>query len=379
MVSLPKPLRPGDLIAVTAPSSGVSGPALARLDLVLEHLRDRGYRVIEGNCLRTEHKNASAPSHERAAEFNRFLKDPNVSAIFPPWGGELASELLDQIDFEGLRLSTPKWLLGFSDISTLQLPLTLMSGWATAHGPNLMDLAPTQTDTLTAGALAVLEQGLVAPVEQRSSEKYQTKWTDFAIRADAPFNLTEETSWKRLDSSTESVSIHGRLIGGCLDTIAWLAGTRFGDIPSFVKTNRRQGTILYLENVEMSPTGLVRALLSIKRHGWFNHLAGLMIGRSAGPTPPSSTSLSYQDALLAALGDLPYPILYDTDIGHRPPQFTLINGAFAHVTFSDGKGSIVQAAEANPSLEPTRSGKAHWPPIAQYHVALVGQWALRKR
>jgi catechol 2,3-dioxygenase-like lactoylglutathione lyase family enzyme len=29
----------------------------------------------------------------------------------------------------------------------------------------------------------------------------------------------------------------------------------------------------------------------------------------------------------------------------------------------------------NPSLEPTRSGKAHWPPRAQYYVAPVGQWA----
>ena len=29
----------------------------------------------------------------------------------------------------------------------------------------------------------------------------------------------------------------------------------------------------------------------------------------------------------------------------------------------------------NPSLEPTRSGKAPWPPRAQYHAALVGQGA----
>ena len=33
----------------------------------------------------------------------------------------------------------------------------------------------------------------------------------------------------------------------------------------------------------------------------------------------------------------------------------------------------------NPSLEPTRSGKAHWPPRAQYYVAPVGQWALPPR
>lgn len=93
MVTYPKPLHPGDLIAVTAPSSGVSGAALARRDLALEHLRMQGYRVVEGECLRSEHKNASAIKKSRASELSGFLHDPEVAAIFPPWGGELASEL----------------------------------------------------------------------------------------------------------------------------------------------------------------------------------------------------------------------------------------------------------------------------------------------
>lgn len=84
MIAFPKPLRPGDLIAATAPSSGVSGAALARLDLVLEHLRAQGYRVVEGKCLRSEYKNASAIKQSRASEFSGFLHDPEVSAIFPP-------------------------------------------------------------------------------------------------------------------------------------------------------------------------------------------------------------------------------------------------------------------------------------------------------
>lgn len=346
MVTFPKPLRPGDLIAITAPSSGVAGAALARLDLVLEHLRVRGYRVTEGKCLRSEQKSASAPRQERADELNRFLNDPDVSAIFPPWGGELASEILEKLDFEGLSRATPKWLLGFSDISTLQLPLTLISGWATAHGPNLMDLAPTQTDALTTGTLTVLESTLDSPVEQGSSVMFQKQWTDFAVRVDAPLNLTEQTVWRRLDGSKEPVSFRGRLIGGCLDTIAWLAGTRFGDVPSFVRRHRSQGVILYLENVEMAPPGLVRALLALRRHGWFDGLAGLMIGRNAGPTPDSPTSLSYAEALHSVLGDVPYPVLCDVDIGHQPPQFTLINGAVAQVNFAKGSGSIAQATGA---------------------------------
>lgn len=342
MVRFPPPLRPGDLIAITAPSSGVPAPLHARLDLVLDHLRQQGFRVVEGCCLRDEHADASAPRIDRAREWMHFLTDPSVAAIFPPWGGELATELLELIDFEALRQLPPKWFLGFSDLSTLHLPLTLISGWATVHGANLMDLAPTQTDALTTATLPLLTAGLVTPIHQASSDRYQTKWIDFAVQADAPLQLTEPTCWRRLDGRTEPVGFEGRLIGGCLDTIAWLAGTRFGDVPSFIRAAGQDGAILYLENCEMNPPGLVRALTALRRHGWFDGLAGLLLGRNAGPPARSPDHLSAAQALSAVLSDLPYPVLCDVDIGHQPPQFTLVNGATARVEFRDAAGSITQ-------------------------------------
>jgi muramoyltetrapeptide carboxypeptidase LdcA involved in peptidoglycan recycling len=84
----------------------------------------------------------------------------------------------------------------------------------------------------------------------------------------------------------------------------------------------------------------------LRRHHWFDGLSGLLIGRNAGPVPDSHESLSYTEALAATLGDLPYPVLYDVDIGHQPPQFTLVNGAVAHVQFKGGQGSIAQVASA---------------------------------
>jgi muramoyltetrapeptide carboxypeptidase len=344
MTKFPKPLRPGDLIVVTAPSSGVTGGALLRLDLVLSHLRHLGYRVIEGQCLRSEHKDATAPKQARAEELWRFLNDPNVAAIFPPWGGELASEILELIDFEQLRGVSPKWLLGYSDISTIHLPLTLIAGWATAHGSNMMDLAPTQTDPLTSAVLQVLASDFSQPVVQASSTMFQKQWIDFAVQADAPLNLTEKTCWKRLDGATSSLHLEGHLIGGCLDTIAGLAGTQYGDVPSFIQRAGSRGAIVYLENVEMSPTGLVRALLSLRRHGWFDGLAGVLMGRNAAPEPASPDNLGYVEALQAVLADLPCPVVYDVDIGHQPPQFTLINGALASLTFENCGGLITQRA-----------------------------------
>lgn len=342
MTRFPKPLHPGDLIAITAPSSGVGEDSLARLDLVLNHLRSLGYRVIEGQCLRTQHKTASASRMARAQDFSGFLHDPEVSAIFPPWGGELASEILDLVDFDALRSTSPKWLLGFSDVSTIQLPLTLCSGWATAHGTNLMDLAPTQTDSLTTSVLNVLASDFSVPVVQQSSDMYQKKWLHYAERVDVPLNLTEKSEWKRLDQSTANLQFQGVLIGGCIDTVALLAGTKYGDVPSFIKRAGKHGVIVYLENAELAPPALVRFLLSLRRQGWFDGIAGLMLGRSAAAEPESASSLNYVDALQSVLSDLPCPVIYDVDIGHQPPQFTLINGAYAKVEYEGGRGRVSQ-------------------------------------
>lgn len=98
----PPALKPGDTVAVTAPSSPVRPEHEERLDFVLAWLRERGYRVVVGGCLRGEGI-TSASAHSRADEFNAFLRDPQVRAIVPPWGGELAIDLVDLLDHEALR------------------------------------------------------------------------------------------------------------------------------------------------------------------------------------------------------------------------------------------------------------------------------------
>ncbi len=47
-VRYPRPLRPGDRVGVTAPSSGVPKPLLARLGVALQDLRAHGYDVVVG-------------------------------------------------------------------------------------------------------------------------------------------------------------------------------------------------------------------------------------------------------------------------------------------------------------------------------------------
>lgn len=43
------------------------------------------------------------------------------------------------LDWDRLRAAEPSWVVGYSDISTLITPLTLLTGVATLHGNNLLD------------------------------------------------------------------------------------------------------------------------------------------------------------------------------------------------------------------------------------------------
>ena len=141
LINFPEPLKPNDNIAICAFSSGVDNHFQTRLDTVLNGLKSQGYKVIEGDSVR---QNISAK--DRALELMHFLTDDNIAAIMPPWGGELALDVLQYIDFNIVKTAQPKWLVGFSDVSTLACVLTSRCGWATLHTANLMQLHPNETD-----------------------------------------------------------------------------------------------------------------------------------------------------------------------------------------------------------------------------------------
>lgn len=341
-IRFPSKLVAGDLIAITAPSTGVPPSLHPRLDLAIKMLEQKGFRVIEGNCLRAVYKNKSADKRLRAEELKRFLIDPEVKAIMPPWGGELAMELLELINFDELAKLEPKWFSGFSDLSTLHIPLTTISGWATLHGPNLMELAAEPLDSMTQKIWEVLTSDRETVVTQQSSSFYQEQENDWQENPKAGLNLTAATQWKRLDGKSTPIDFKGRLIGGCLETISRLAGTKFANLLQFYQQHADDGIILYFESSELKACELSRTLLSLKMHGWFDHISGLLIGRNMATEITDSTQLNSFDALYSVLSYLDIPVLYDVDIGHVPPQLSLVNGAIAQVKFNENGSTISQ-------------------------------------
>jgi len=337
----PAPLKPGSTIAITAFSSGVPRACHARLDMIISSLKQLGYRVIQGECLREDIQHVSAPKAARAEELMRFFCDDTIDAVIPPWGGEFAMELLPLLDFGKLSAVSPKWVVGFSDVSTLMMALTTRLGWGTVHAANLLQLHANESEPLTANLLGWLGLETGQSFTQHSSVCFELEGESFSDNPNAVLNCKVPTYWKILGES-DQVAFRGRLIGGCFDTLTHIIGTEYFDLDQFATTANGDGVILYLENAEMSPTVLKRALLSLKFKGVFNVINGLLIGRNA-VIDNAGKAISGLDAVVDVLQDIDIPIVYDVDIGHLPPNLALVNGALANVTVESGKGVVTQS------------------------------------
>ncbi|RKT77269.1 muramoyltetrapeptide carboxypeptidase LdcA involved in peptidoglycan recycling [Terracoccus luteus] len=341
-VRYPAPLRPGDAIGVTAPSAGVPDRLGARLDVALQWLRDRGFRVEVGDCLRGGGV-VSAPREQRAAELNRMLLDPRVRAVVPPWGGETGIDLLELIAWEAVAAAEPTWCVGFSDTSTWLTPLTLLTGVATLHGQNLMD-TPYATPDGIRHWVDVASAPRGSEVEQRSPGRFRAEgWDDYERDpAVSTFTLDAPGTWTRLDPGHEGepARLTGRLLPGCVETMVAVAGTRFGDVPAFAREHAPDGLLHALDVCEWPAPDIGRALHGMRLAGWFDGSRGVLVSRTRAP---GTDTMTQHEAVVDALGGLGVPILADVECGHVPPYLALVAAARTEVVHApdDGGGHRV--------------------------------------
>ena len=336
----PEALKKNSKIGITGPSGGVHERFSERYNLALNHLIDQGYEIVEGRCLKGEFKHVSGPKHERAEDFMNLWMRDDIDAIIPPWGGELLIEILPLLDFQKMKEAKPKWVMGYSDISTLLFPLTLLTGIVSVHGTNLLEMIPSQTDELTKNCLLDLTKEQGSSTTQKASKFFQTKGPSFTKEFEKGFNAIEKTLWKTLDN--KPCKIKGRVIGGCFDTLTHLIGTPYGNLDGFKKSAGSDGVIFYFENVDSSPTSIARILWSMKLAGWFEGVNGVVLGRSAAEVITNENNLSYVEVITEFFKELNLPLIYDADIGHQQPNLTILNGSLAEFSVDEAEnGSLI--------------------------------------
>jgi len=328
----PAPLLPGDRIGVTSPSSGVSGAAAVRIDYSIAWLRRRGFEVVVGECMDGS-THISALREQRAAELTAMLVDPGIRAVVPPWGGVTAIDLVDLLDYDAIAAADPTWVVGFSDSTTWMLPLLLRSGLASIHGDNLADTPYDAPDGLAHWLDLAAATG---PVAQRSPGIIADWWRFEEDPAATTWKHVGHGTWEVLRGGP--VDATGRLVGGCIETVAAVAGTPYGDVAAF---GREHGDlVVYVEASEDDAFTICRHLHTLRLAGWFEHAVAILVGRSSAPG--SEGGFEQRDAVVDALGMLDVPIVLDVEIGHVPPHLPLVNGATARVVVDGDTREITQ-------------------------------------
>lgn len=334
----PSPLRSGDCVGVTSPSSGVAKELRERLNIAVRDVEDRGYEVVIGRCMDgSGHISASAA--DRASELMSMLTDPTIKAIVPPWGGETAIDLLPLLDWDRLRQSEPTWLVGFSDMSTLITPMTLLTGTATVHGNNLMDTPYRVPEGLQSWLDIVAAPPGHQNTQTPPGRHRATSFDDFAVCPDIrEYTLDSVGTWTRLDGSGD-VEAEGRLIGGCIETLCNLTGTIYLDVSAFARNESPDGLLVYVEAAEDDAFTICRNLHGMRLAGFFDRANAVLVGRT---NAPDNRSLSQHEAVLDALGSLNVPIIADIECGHVPPYMPIVNGAYGRIVHTPSRSELTQ-------------------------------------
>ena len=335
----PKFLPENGRIGYIAPSFGaVIEPYRTYFQGALERFESMGYKNVLGpNCYEDKGIGKSNTPEACGAEINDFFTGDKCDVIISGGGGETMCEDLPYVDFDGIAKSEPKWYIGYSDNTNLTFTLPTLCDTAAIYGPcvSAFGMKPWHPaindafDILTGKKLSV-----------GNYEKWEKEDPEEEIPY-APYNVTEPFAMKVYNGEVEcdSAEFSGRLIGGCLDCLSSLCGTRFDKVQEFADRYADGGIIWFIEACELTPMSVRRTLWELENSGWFKNVKGFLIGR---PMMIDADGMGFDrfTAVTGILGRYNVPILMDVDLGHLPPMMPLISGAIADVKAENNKLTI---------------------------------------
>ena len=223
---------------------------------------------------------------QRAAHLHRLWADEEVRAILAVRGGFGCLRLAGLLDWE-LFTRTPKWLIGFSDVTLLLNTLFHRCGLVSVHGPVATSLARSD------------EQSLVSL---------------FTLLTGTPEERIRPRGLEVLRGGTG----RGPLVGGNLTTLVHLLGTPWD--------HSWDGSILLLEDTNEPLYRLDRMLTQLALAGRFERLAGLILGDFDLAGTDSLAGLRLREAVWARVLELVgpgFPVWADFPAGHRTANLAL--------------------------------------------------------
>ena len=325
-MTYPEFITPQRKIGVTAPSCGVAHK-IEEYERSINYFKEAGYDIVETDNVRLEGE-VSSTSSERARQLIELVEDKDVDIIMCATGGDFLTDMIPYVDFDILK-NNPKWIMGASDPTNLLYINTTRNDIASLYGHNAGSFGAKELHESQKVVFEYIKGNIVT---QKSYDLYENKENE---RIDDNYNLTEKVKWY---SNKDKIDITGRLIGGCIDCLRYLPGTKYDYTQMFVDKYKDDGIIFYFDIFAMSTEDFYLTLFQLREAGWFKYLKGIICGRVLFPS--GFTSMTYFKAIKEILGDI--PIIMDADIGHVAPKMTIINGCICNIKYENNKGEIKQ-------------------------------------
>lgn len=351
----PQAVTPGDVLAVVAPSFGASvEPYITSLAEAERALRAFDFGVQEWPAVRATDGVGMATTPARAAaELQEAWCADSNQALLSAGGGELMCEILPHLDFDAISAAEPKWFMGMSDNTNFSFCLATLCDTASIYGPNAPAFGQRAWHPSLYDALSVLRG--VTPDTKHPTQVFTLAsyngWQKESLRDELhptePYHIDSAPSMMAaLPSGQElsSVKLEGRLLGGCLDVLQVLCGTRFDAVEQFNRRYAHDGVLWFLEACDLGPMAVRRALFQLAQAGWFDTATGIMLGRPL-LYDDVAFGLTQREAALSALAEtqVNVPVILDCDFGHLPPMLPLVVGAHGLATFEHAALTLRQA------------------------------------
>lgn len=297
----PPYLKSGDTVAIVAPS-GVLRNREEKIEQAKRLLEAWGLHVKIGEHLYSQSNHFAGTDAERCEDYQKALDDPTVSAIWCARGGYGTVRILDKLDYSHFK-KHPKWLIGYSDITALHSQLH-NEGYETLHAMMCVSLTEDLTE---------IEETL---------NTFKS-----ALFGNLPNYTLEGSDDNRVGRAT------GPLVGGNLTLLHTMLGSK-----TSIDT---AGKILFIEEVGEYKYHIDRMLQSLKRAGYFDNCAGVLVGDMSNMRKNSTDwGSSVEQLILDALSDYDFPIAFNMPAGHEDDNRALILGRELMMTVTKDKTTL---------------------------------------
>ena len=344
-MNIPPFLKPGDTIAVTAPSFGATTePYKTRFSYAIEKFRERGYKIDAGKtCFKSDGLGISSDPKVCARELEDFYCSEEIQCIISCGGGELMCETAGFIDFSRIKNAPPKWFMGYSDNTNFIHPLLTLCNTASVYGPTITGFGKPWEKSEDY-AIELLE-GKISSVQgfklfQNPQSGTEAKQSDplskYVLDETKHLKLYKTIQGKAVEQSENLVlQMEGIFAGGCLDVLANLAGSPLDGTKQFAAENKK--IIWILEACDLNPMDIRRAMWRLDKCGWFENAAGFIIGRPLASYGQELMGVNQYNAVTDIISKYNADIIMDADIGHISPVVPVAMGTYGKAETLNGE------------------------------------------